>query len=137
MVVGSTTLGKGLVQTIITLPDGGELFVTWSRVLAPKGWPIQTLGVMPQICTSQGDDTTQHQLADLAAGHWDLAAAVAKTRAARAPLPVALALALRQPCPAANGTDMDMVAAHFLALHPAAYSAALLDGAWADAKGSR
>ena len=37
VVIGSSTLGKGLVQTIAPLPDGGELFVTWSRVLAPRG----------------------------------------------------------------------------------------------------
>ncbi|MGI4747295.1 MAG: S41 family peptidase, partial [Janthinobacterium lividum] len=43
VVVGSSTLGKGLVQTIAQLPDGGELFVTWSRVLAPLGWPLQGL----------------------------------------------------------------------------------------------
>ena len=54
VVVGSSTLGKGLVQTIAPLPDGGELFVTWSRVLAPRGWPIQGLGVLPQVCTSLG-----------------------------------------------------------------------------------
>ena len=28
VVIGSSTLGKGLVQTISPLPDGGELFVT-------------------------------------------------------------------------------------------------------------
>ncbi len=44
VVIGSSTLGKGLVQTITPLPDGGELFVTWSRILAPRGWPIQGLG---------------------------------------------------------------------------------------------
>ena len=55
VVVGSSTLGKGLVQTIAPLPDGGELFVTWSRVLAPLGWPIQGLGVLPQVCTSLGE----------------------------------------------------------------------------------
>ncbi len=54
VVVGSATLGKGLVQTIAQLPDGGELFVTWSRVMAPLGWPLQGLGVMPQLCTSLG-----------------------------------------------------------------------------------
>jgi carboxyl-terminal processing protease len=126
VVVGSTTLGKGLVQTIERLPDGGELFVTWSRVLAPKSWPIQTLGVMPQICTSGGPDGTRRQLDDLAAGRWDIAEAVAKTRAARVPLPTATALALRAACPAAEGSDEDMVAAHFLAAHPAAYAAALI-----------
>jgi carboxyl-terminal processing protease len=126
VVVGSTTLGKGLVQTITSLPDGGELYVTWSRVLAPKSWPIQTLGVMPQVCTSRGTDDLHRQLDDLAAGRWDLAEAVAHSRAARAPLPMAQALDLRQPCPAAEGGDLDLQAANFLAVHPAAYQAALV-----------
>ena len=68
VVIGSSTLGKGLVQTIAPLPDGGELFVTWSRVLAPRGWPIQGLGVLPQVCTSLGQDTLGSQLASLGAG---------------------------------------------------------------------
>jgi carboxyl-terminal processing protease len=126
VVVGSSTLGKGLVQTIAGLPDGGELYVTWSRVLAPKSWPIQTLGVLPQVCTSRGADDEHHQLEDLAAGRWDLAEAVRHSRTARAPLPMAQALELRQPCPAAEGGDADLEAAHFLAAHPAAYTAALL-----------
>ena len=37
VVVGSATVGKGMVQTIDPLPDGGELFVTWSQTLAPLG----------------------------------------------------------------------------------------------------
>jgi carboxyl-terminal processing protease len=126
VVVGSSTLGKGLVQTLTTLPDGGELYVTWSRVLAPKSWPIQTLGVMPQVCTSRGADEVRRELDDLAAGHWDMADAVAHSRAARAPLPMAQALELRQPCPAAEGGDLDLEAAHFLAARPVAYQAALI-----------
>jgi carboxyl-terminal processing protease len=126
VVIGSSTLGKGLVQTIKRMPDGGELFVTWSRVLAPKNWPIQALGVLPQICTSRGEDETTKQLADLAQGRWDMAHAVAQSRAARAPLPVAQALELREPCPAAEASDLDLVAAHYLADHPAAYKAALI-----------
>ena len=126
VVVGSSTLGKGLVQALKRLPDGGELFVTWSRVLAPRDWPLQALGVMPQICTSLGEDRTDKQLADLDHGVWDMAHAVAATRAARAPLPVAQALALREPCPAAEESDLDMVVAHFLGAHPAAYAAALI-----------
>jgi carboxyl-terminal processing protease len=126
VVVGSSTLGKGLVQTITTLPDGGELYVTWSRVLAPRLWPIQMLGVMPQVCTSGGELETQHELADLDGGHNDMAAPVAKTRAARPPLSSAEALELRLPCPAAAGTDLDLIAATFLAKHPAAYNAALI-----------
>ncbi len=126
VVVGSSTLGKGLVQTITRLPDGGELFVTWSRVLAPRGWPIQSIGVLPQLCTSQGEDETKHALADLQAGQNDMADALAATRAARAPLSVAAALGLRTPCPAAEGSSADMAAAHFLALHLKAYDTALM-----------
>ena len=80
VVVGSSTLGKGLVQTIAPLPDGGELFVTWSRVLAPAGWPLQGLGVLPQICTSLGADQLQIELQDLANGQLDMAAALARHR---------------------------------------------------------
>ncbi|HQT79216.1 MAG TPA: S41 family peptidase, partial [Rhodopila sp.] len=54
VVVGSATVGKGMVQTIDPMPDGGELFVTWSQLLAPLGWPLQGLGVLPQVCTSLG-----------------------------------------------------------------------------------
>ena len=69
VVVGSETLGKGLVQTVTALPDGGELFVTWSRVLAPRGWPVQKLGVMPQVCTSLGAQVLDQQIAALRQGH--------------------------------------------------------------------
>ena len=124
--VGSATLGKGLVQTIAPLPDGGELFVTWSRVLAPLGWPLQGLGVLPQLCTSLGEETTARELADLAEGRLDMADALARHNAARAPLPAAAIVELRNACPAAEGRDSDMDAARFLLDHPAAYQAALL-----------
>ncbi len=126
VVVGSATLGKGLVQTIATLPDGAELFVSWSRVLAPKGWPIQALGVMPQVCTSLGPDTTMTQLQALDRGTQPMEAALARHRAARAPLPAAEALALRTACPASEARDSDLAAARFLVGHPRAYGTARL-----------
>ena len=126
VVVGSSTLGKGLVQTIAPLPDGGELFVTWSRVLAPLGWPIQGLGVLPQVCTSLGPEALERQLQTLNAGSQPMAPAIARHRAARAPLPSAQVLAIRGACPAAEARDADMDAARFLITHPAAYAAALL-----------
>ena len=125
VVVGSSTLGKGLVQTIGALPDGGELFVTWSRVLAPGGWPIQGLGVMPQVCTSLGEDVLNAQLADLLHGQQDMGSALELHNAARAPLPVAQVVDLRNACPAAEGRDADLDAAGFLLDHPVAYQTAL------------
>ena len=125
VVVGSSTLGKGLVQTISPLPDGGELFVTWSRVLAPGGWPIQGLGVLPQICTSLGEDPLRSQLSALAAGQQSFSAALDRHNSARAPLPAAEVVDLRNACPAAEGRDADLDAAGFLLDHPTAYQAAL------------
>ncbi len=125
VVVGSATLGKGLVQTISPLPDGGELFVTWSRVLAPGGWPLQGLGILPEVCTSLGEDSLRFQLADLLKGEQSLAGALARHDAARAPLPVAQVVELRNACPAAEGRDADLDAAGFLLNHPTAYQAAL------------
>ena len=125
VVVGSATLGKGLVQTIAPLPDGGELFVTWSRVLAPDGWPLQGLGVLPQLCTSLGADQLQIELQDLGGGQLDMAGALARHNAARAPLPSAQVVELRNACPAAEGRDADLDTAGFLLNHPDAYETAL------------
>lgn len=126
VVVGSSTLGKGLVQTIAPLPDGGELFVTWSRVLAPRGWPLQGLGVLPQVCTSLGLESQDWQLATLAQGREPMAPALADERAARAPLSPAQVLAIRNACPATGGRDADIDAARALIRDPATYAAALL-----------
>ena len=126
VVVGSSTLGKGLVQTITTLPDGGELFVSWSRVLAPGRWPLQGLGVLPQVCTSLGQDSLSDQLDSLQRRVLLLAPALARHRAARAPLPAAEVVEQRAACPAAEGRDGDMITARFLLAHPVAYATALL-----------
>jgi len=126
VVVGSSTLGKGLVQTLTALPDGGELYVTWSRVLAPRGWPLQTMGVLPQVCTSLGASFLQEQLAALAKGQDLLAPSLMAARAARAPVPLVDILNIRNQCPAAIGGDLDYTAAANLLANPAMYKAALL-----------
>jgi carboxyl-terminal processing protease len=126
VVVGSATLGKGLVQTIAPLPDGGELFVTWARVLAPLGWPLQGLGVLPQVCTSLGQNVWQSELDSLDQGSQPMAEAIARHRAARPSLPPAEAVAIRAACPAAEGSDADLIADRFLIQHPVAYVTALL-----------
>ena len=126
VVIGSETLGKGLVQTITSLPDGGELFVTWSRVLAPRGWPLQGLGVMPQLCTSLGNSAIETQMAALAQGQDMLAPVLAQARAMRAPVGVDDMLSLRDHCPADIGGDDDLTAAAWILQNQTAYQAALL-----------
>lgn len=126
VVVGSSTFGKGLVQTIATLPDGGELLITWSRVLAPLGWPLQGLGVLPQVCTSTGEESVARQQDELAAGHSVMAHALEQQRRARAPVPPATALEIRNACQAADESWLDLSAASWLVDHPQAYAAALI-----------
>jgi carboxyl-terminal processing protease len=126
VIIGSETLGKGLVQTITSLPDGGELFITWSRVLAPRGWPLQSLGVMPQVCTSLGAAAVEMQMASLAKGQNMLAPALTQARAMRAPVGVDDVLSLRGHCPASIGTDLDLTAAAWVLQNQTAYQTALM-----------
>ncbi|HYI05013.1 MAG TPA: S41 family peptidase, partial [Reyranella sp.] len=53
VVVGSTSYGKGTVQTVVRLANEGELILTWSRLNAPSGYTWNELGVLPNICTSK------------------------------------------------------------------------------------
>ena len=126
VVVGSATFGKGLAQLVTTLPDGGDLFVSWRRLLAPLGWPIQGLGVIPQVCTSFGEAGVRSQLAALGRGRPPMGPAVARSRAARPPLPPAEAIQIRDSCPPAEGREPDMTVARFLFEHPAAYATATI-----------
>lgn len=126
VVVGSSTFGKGLVQRFTRLPGGGELFLTWSRVLAPRGWPLQGVGVLPQVCTSLGLRAVERQLGALEEGVQPMLGALVAERRLRAPVPPAEALAVRAGCPAAVGQELDLEVAHYLIDHPAAYAAALL-----------
>lgn len=126
VVVGSTTLGKGLVQTIAPLPDGGELFVTWSRILAPLGWPVQGLGLLPQVCTSRGQDAMRRQLDALSSRRNVLGGEIAAHRRVRPPATEAQARHVRGVCPPAEGRDIDLDAARYLVANPVAYETALL-----------
>lgn len=54
VVVGSNSFGKGTVQSVASLPNMGEIILTWSRFHAPSGYTLQGLGVRPNICTGSG-----------------------------------------------------------------------------------
>lgn len=48
--VGSTTFGKGVIQTIFSLPDGdGAIKVTTAKYLTPNGNEIHDIGVTPDV----------------------------------------------------------------------------------------
>lgn len=56
VVVGSTSYGKGTVQTVVRLPNNGELALTWSRFHSPSGYTLQGLGVLPSVCVSDENE---------------------------------------------------------------------------------
>jgi carboxyl-terminal processing protease len=51
-IVGSTSFGKGSVQTITRLPNQAELNITWARIFAPSGQTLDSQGIVPAICTN-------------------------------------------------------------------------------------
>lgn len=53
IVIGSATFGKGSVQNVSTLPNSGELAITWARLYAPSGYSYMHQGVQPDICLSR------------------------------------------------------------------------------------
>jgi carboxyl-terminal processing protease len=56
-ILGMTSFGKGSVQTIIPLAQGGgALRLTTARYFTPSGHSIQALGITPNIAVAQGDE---------------------------------------------------------------------------------
>lgn len=52
VVIGTNSYGKGTVQTVIQLPNDGEMTLTWSRFHTPSGYALHGLGVLPTLCTA-------------------------------------------------------------------------------------
>jgi carboxyl-terminal processing protease len=48
-IVGTTTFGKGVVQSMFPLPDGAALKVTTARYFTPAGASIDGVGIVPDV----------------------------------------------------------------------------------------
>lgn len=97
VLIGSTSYGKGTVQTVVPLPNDGELTITWSRMQAPSGYAWSEIGVLPTVCTAKIDN------AGSVAGELDSHAsevrrAISDWHALREPTPERVT-ALRSICP--------------------------------------
>jgi len=53
IIMGTKTFGKGSVQTILPISNGGALKLTTARYYTPKGRSIQAAGIVPDIVTEQ------------------------------------------------------------------------------------
>ena len=123
VVVGTSSYGKGTVQTVMRLPNDGELTLTWARLVTPSGYFLQQHGVVPTLCTSgisDSDgalDTVLHRPVD---------ATDADASHPRASLDDPAWKALRRTCPAeTNAPTLDIKVAERVLSDAARYGAAL------------
>lgn len=108
VVVGSNTYGKGTVQTVLPLPNQGEITLTWARFHAPSGYTLHHLGVLPSVCTSIYR-TTEEVMRDL--GNGRMPQVPTDRRNAVKPDDTSGLDALRKTCPARqqeNPLDLDV-----------------------------
>lgn len=56
IIVGSTTFGKGSVQSVLPLPDGSALRLTTARYFTPSGRCIHKIGIDPDIVVEMTDE---------------------------------------------------------------------------------
>jgi carboxyl-terminal processing protease len=54
--VGTKTFGKGVVQSLYTIPDRGALKITTARYVTPAGRDIQHKGIVPDVVLDQRVD---------------------------------------------------------------------------------
>jgi carboxyl-terminal processing protease len=60
-IVGTTSFGKGIVQSIIPLRDGTAIKITVSKYFTPKGQDIHGVGIQPDV-TVELDEALQNKV---------------------------------------------------------------------------
>lgn len=127
VVIGTSSYGKGTVQLLVKMPNGGELILTWAKLYAPSGYALQRLGVIPNICTSGKSVSAAKAIADLRGGAFDPVAPVFERRKVDASSEREQ-LALAATCPSETGAksdDVDLQVARGVLADPALVSRSL------------
>jgi carboxyl-terminal processing protease len=109
VLVGSTSYGKGTVQTVVPLPNEGELTLTWSRMVSPSGYAWAEIGVVPTVCTAKFGDR-QALAVELDVRAQEMRRIMAQWQSVRDPTPARVA-AMRAICPPLDQTpskDLDL-----------------------------
>ncbi|OIQ91439.1 putative CtpA-like serine protease [mine drainage metagenome] len=122
VLVGTNSYGKGTVQYLQPLPNGGELALTWSRYYSPSGYALHGLGVLPQVCTAGALNHPERALDRIAADPEAPRRLLAGWRSSRLE-ETGARRALRRQCPAENhaGDPTDPQVARRLLDDPALY----------------
>ncbi len=125
ILIGSTSFGKGSVQTVTRLPNDGELFLTWSRIYAPSGYTWHRQGILPTVCTSGNGTDAKAMIQAFRAGQLPSLADAAADRF-RAPDDDTALRRVRAACPwQVHDADLDVQVAIGLLSDPALYAQAL------------
>ena len=125
VVVGSASYGKGTVQTVLRLPNDGELTLTWAQLVAPSGYSCTSTASFRPCARAISGTTTARADSDAARGGVTRgrAGAHAAARVARRSRP---GLQLRRSCPARQGDhEIDVKVAKRLLADPVLYSQAV------------
>jgi carboxyl-terminal processing protease len=125
VLIGTNSYGKGTVQTVPRLPNNGEISLTWARYFAPSGYTLNHIGVLPSICTNNGDQDATELLAEL--GDGKLNAVPVKARNTTSPEDTPALDKLRATCPAYKSAEraVDLQVAIRLLGQPRLYAEAL------------
>ncbi len=128
-VVGTVTWGKGSVQTIRRLPNGGELTLTWAHVVTANGVSLNGLGLLPHICLA-GEESSLAAMINPSFAGGRLPAALERQWQSPKDDPAAHA-ALRAACPAEDlpGRTLDLDVARRIVVDPALMALAMPDTA--------
>lgn len=124
--IGMSSFGKGTIQTVATLPNQGELYLTWARFVAPSGYALHRLGVGPTICTTGVRDAVRALDGALAPGaHADNPPALRRRLAPDAPEDEIADVLDTCPWRPHEGGDIDLAVARLLLDSPALYERAI------------
>ena len=127
VLIGSNSYGKGTVQTVLRLPNDGELTLTWARFHAPSGYALDKRGVLPDICVEDDNESASEILAGLRRGLNTIPPAIRQVSVDPGDAPALNALRAR--CPAREGTaEVDLDVAIGLLSDGALYQEALAGG---------
>jgi carboxyl-terminal processing protease len=122
VIVGSNSYGKGTVQTVLHMPNDGELTLTWARFHAPSGYTLNHLGVLPSVCTTTED--SKQLIDDIRGGR--LKPVPTGQRDTVDPEDTPALQKLRSICPERRGEDpIDEQVAIELLNHPSEYKRAV------------
>jgi len=124
LLVGSSSFGKGTVQTVLPLPNSGEFILTWARFHAPSGYALHRRGVLPDVCTTGEVATPGDVMLRLQSGALPISADLRRLEVDTND--DAAIEALRAHCPTREGEEeIDMQVARQLLEDPALYARAL------------